>query len=84
MWNLKYDTNEPTHETKTETQTQRTDWRLPQGRGWEREKGLPTRDSALPPGPGKKKHFAKVTVGLLHKRKEVYEATLDLSAQVYV
>lgn len=39
------------------------------GRGWEREKGLPTRNSALPPGPGKKKHFAKVTVGLLQKRR---------------
>lgn len=54
------------------------------GRGWERDKGLPTRNSALPPGPGKKKHFAKVTVGLLQKRKEVYEATLELSAKVYV
>ena len=25
MWNLKYDTNEPTYETETDSQTQRTD-----------------------------------------------------------
>ena len=29
MWNLKYDTNEPTYKTETDSQTQRTDKRLP-------------------------------------------------------
>ena len=33
MWNLKYDTNEPIYETKTESGTERTDWWLPRGRG---------------------------------------------------
>ena len=32
MWNLKYDTNELTYETETDSQTQRTDVLLP--RGW--------------------------------------------------
>ena len=32
MWNLKYDTNEHIHETETDSQTQRTDLRLPRGR----------------------------------------------------
>ena len=31
MWNLNYDTNEPIYET--ESRTQRTDLRLPRGRG---------------------------------------------------
>ena len=31
MWNLKYDTNEPIHETETDSQTQRTDLWLPDG-----------------------------------------------------
>ena len=34
MWYLKYDTNEPFYETETESQTQRTDWCLPTGRGF--------------------------------------------------
>ena len=33
MWNLKYGTNEPTYKTETVSQTQRTDLRLPRGRG---------------------------------------------------
>ena len=33
IWNLKIDTNEPTYETKTQSQTQRTDLWLPRGRG---------------------------------------------------
>ena len=33
MWNLKYDTNELMYETETDSQTQRTDWWLPRGRG---------------------------------------------------
>ena len=36
MWNLKYDTNEPIYETETKSGTQRTDWSLPKGGGWER------------------------------------------------
>ena len=49
------------------------------GRGWEREKGLPTR---LPSsGAWKKETFCK---DLLQKRKEVYQAPLELSAKVYV
>ena len=28
IWNLKYDTNEAIHETETESQTQRIDWRF--------------------------------------------------------
>ena len=35
MWNLKYDTNEPIYETETESGTQRIDWWLPRGWGWE-------------------------------------------------
>ena len=40
MWNLKYDTNEPTYETETESGTQRADLWLPRGwrlqeMGWE-------------------------------------------------
>ena len=31
MWNLKYDTNEPTYETESQTQT--TYWWLPRGQG---------------------------------------------------
>ena len=31
MWNLKYDRNEPIYET--ESQTEKTDWWLPRGRG---------------------------------------------------
>ena len=34
MWNLKYDTNELIYETETDSQTLRTDRRLPWGRGW--------------------------------------------------
>ena len=37
MWDLKYDTNELVYETATDSQTQRTDLRLPQGRGLERD-----------------------------------------------
>ena len=38
MWNLKYNTSEIIYETETDSQTQRTDWWLPQGRGeWGRE-----------------------------------------------
>ena len=33
MWNLKYDTNEPTYETETESCAQRTDERLSGGKG---------------------------------------------------
>ena len=33
IWNLKYDTNEPIYETETDSQTKRTDWWLPRGRG---------------------------------------------------
>ena len=33
MWNLKYDTNEFICETETDSQTQRTDFLLPRGRG---------------------------------------------------
>ena len=32
MWNLKYDTNEPTYKTETDSQTQRTDFWLPRTR----------------------------------------------------
>ena len=32
MWNLKYDTNEPIYET--DSQTERTDLRLPREAGW--------------------------------------------------
>ena len=39
MWNLKYDTNEPIHETENESQTQRIDWWLPRGR-WGRSLGF--------------------------------------------
>ena len=38
MWNLKYDTNELICETETDSQTERTDLRVPRGRelgeGW--------------------------------------------------
>ena len=40
MWNLKYDTNEPTYETETDPQTQRTDLWLPRGEGWWGREGL--------------------------------------------
>ena len=40
MWNLKYDTNELTYTTETDSQTWRTDLRLPPARGW----GLSGRD----------------------------------------
>ena len=33
MWNLKYDTNELIYKTETDSQTQRTDLLLPQGKG---------------------------------------------------
>ena len=33
MWNLKYDTNEHIHKTKTDSQIQRTDLCLPRGTG---------------------------------------------------
>ena len=33
MWNLKYDTNELLYKTETDSQTQRTDLRLPRGGG---------------------------------------------------
>ena len=33
MWNLKDDTNEPIYKTETDSQTQRTDLWLPEGRG---------------------------------------------------
>ena len=33
MWYLKYDTNEPIYRTEIDSQTQRTDWCLPRGRG---------------------------------------------------
>ena len=32
MWNLRYDANEPLRETEAESQTWRTNWRLPKGR----------------------------------------------------
>ena len=32
MWNLKYDTNELTYETETDSQTERTDLWLPRGK----------------------------------------------------
>ena len=32
MWDLKYDANEPIYETEADSQTQRTDLRLPRGR----------------------------------------------------
>ena len=32
MWNLKYDTNEPIHETETKSGTWRINWWLPRGR----------------------------------------------------
>ena len=42
--NLKYNTNEPIHETAMDSQTQRTDWWLPRGRklgeGWSGRVGL--------------------------------------------
>ena len=44
MWNLKYDTNELTYETETDSQTQRTDLSLPRGvevgEGWSGSLGL--------------------------------------------
>ena len=44
MWNFKYDTNEPICETETESQTKRTDLRLPRerglGEGWRGKLGL--------------------------------------------
>ena len=36
MWNLKYDANELIYEIETDSQTQKTDWWLPKGKG---EKG---------------------------------------------
>ena len=33
MWNLKYNTNELTYETETDSKTERTNWWLPSG--WE-------------------------------------------------
>ena len=35
MWNLKYGTNEPVDKTETDSQTERTDLRLPKGMGRE-------------------------------------------------
>lgn len=32
-----YDTNEPVYETETDSQTQKSDFWLPRGRGWGRE-----------------------------------------------
>ena len=44
MWNLNYNTNKPTYETETESQTERVDWWLPRGercwRGTEWEFGI--------------------------------------------
>ena len=44
IWNLKYDTNELTYETETDSQTYRTDLWLPMGRGdeerWTESLGL--------------------------------------------
>ena len=38
MWDLKYDTNELTYETETDSQTQRIDLWLPRGKGvWGRD-----------------------------------------------
>ena len=37
MWNLKYDTNELIYKTETDSQTQKTNLRLPE-RGWEQDK----------------------------------------------
>ena len=34
MWNLKYDTDEPIHETKKGSWTRRTDLWLPSRKGW--------------------------------------------------
>ena len=36
MWNVKYDTNETNFKTETDSQTQRTDLRLPKGGRWEK------------------------------------------------
>ena len=33
MWNLKYDTNELIYKTETDSQTQKTNLRLPKGKG---------------------------------------------------
>ena len=38
MWNIKYDTNEHTYKTETNSQTQRTDLWLPRGRGEKEER----------------------------------------------
>ena len=38
MWNLKYDRNELIYETETDSQIQRTDLRLPKGKGERRDK----------------------------------------------
>ena len=37
MWNFKYNTNEPTYETETNSKTWRTDFRLPRWGGRMRE-----------------------------------------------
>ena len=38
LWNLKYDTNDHIYETKTDSQTQRTDLLVAKGEeGWERD-----------------------------------------------
>ena len=34
MWNLKYDTNEPIYEIGADSQTQKTNFCLPEGKGW--------------------------------------------------
>ena len=37
MWNLKYDTNEFIYKTETDSQTSRTNFQLPKGKGVIRE-----------------------------------------------
>ena len=41
MWNLKYDTNEFTYKTETDSQTQKTNLWLPKGKGWRDKKIKP-------------------------------------------
>ena len=38
MWNRKYDTSELIYEEETDSQTERTDLQLPEGRGQERDR----------------------------------------------
>ena len=46
MWNLKYDTNELIHETETDSQTERSDLRLPE-EGWIGSLGLADANSYI-------------------------------------